>query len=639
MTATIQPYDWRTLLSVLFTVAVVICGPPGCHSLSPGPPPLETAQPSSRADETASGDASDQQQTQATNSAGDVQLAGYTAPQHASQHAPQTAPHDAPPPRIADFFTLRVWPLSLDTAVQIALQNSTVLRSYGSSVLALPASTRTTFDPAIAATNPGASRQAALSAYDPQFESSLLYNGGGNALGAPAQLGQFGVFSQPETMATAGVGKFLKSGTKVSAGAFGGYDEEIAGGPYAALGAELRHPLLRGSGSEINAITGPQPSPGQYRGVLLAQLGEQSAQLELERGVRDLVREVASGYWELHYAYQHLDAKRRAFNQAERIWRQQRQRTQQAAAPADQEAVAYQQFLNAKAEVDNAIAGARPGQPGVYPAELKLRLLLGLPESDGQLLRPNATPITVETFFDWQQALTLAHARRLELRGYEAGVKRRRLEIKAASNTALPQLDVVARYRRLADDGSQQSATFSEALDGWQVGVVYSQALGGRREQAAVRNANLQLSRQQALLREQYRQVTADLRRAFIELDRAFEVMRSMAAGRQAAQSRAAAETERYAAGGTQLVQLGQAQNSAAQADVAWRRAVVDYNLAFLQIHTARGTLLDAVGVGFSGEQEDQRRYAQQTPSVYAAPLRHARNLPAAVSTGQPMRR
>ncbi len=545
----------------------------------------------------------------------------------------QTVSHHEPvstaPPRIADFFVLPRQPLTLDHAVQLALSNSTVLSTHGSSILATPAAT-TTFDAAVAAADPNASRQAALSAYDMQLEGSLRYNGNGNAL---SSTGQFGVFSQPETMASAGVGKYLQSGTKVSLGAFGGYDRDIAGGAYAAYGAELRHPLMRGSGNEINAIAGPQNNPGRYQGVLLAELGEQAAQLMLEGSVQSVVREIAFAYWELHFAYQHVEAKHGALEHARSVWRRQQQRTLEAAAPADLEALAYQQFFNAKAELDNAIAGTQPGHAGVFQAELKLRQLLGLPGSDGQLLLPVAQPITAEMIFNWEESVATGHARRLELRKHQAGMKRRELEIKAAANAALPQVDLVARYSRLADDGSQRSATFSEAIDSWHVGLQYSQALGGRREDAAVRHASLQMQREKALLQQQYRSVTADLRKAFVELDRAHHVMQSMAASQRAAATRATAEQQRYDAGNATLEKLIDAQNAATRAKVAHRRAVVDYNLAFLRVHLAQGTLLDATGVAFAPptaklQRPEQHRYAQQSPSVYAAPARHAELAP-----------
>ena len=259
------------------------------------------------------------------------------------------------PPTADEFDQLTPWHLSLDEAVMIALDNSPVIRDRGGRVLTFPDAVRTTLDPAVLKSDPNLGIDASLSAFDTQFEAGLLYNGGGSSVNSAFSSGQFGVFAQPETLAKMGVGRVLRSGTKVSVGGVGGYDEELAGGFYAAYGAEARHPLMRGAGTQFNQIAGPLAKPGMYRGVLISQLEHNQARLEVEQSVSELVRDVAIVYWELFFAYQNLEAKQTALDNARKAWEREQQRVAQNVSPADVEALARQQYYSAEAGVRNAI--------------------------------------------------------------------------------------------------------------------------------------------------------------------------------------------------------------------------------------------------------------------------------------------
>ncbi len=169
----------------------------------------------------------------------------------------------AQPPRVDQFDQLPRLPMSLDTAVELALSNSVTIGDLGGRVLTMPDSVSSTLDPGLVCTDPRIGIDAALSAYDLQVESGLIYNGGGNIINSAFSSGQFGVFAQPQTLAKGGVGRMLPTGTAVSFGGVAGYDQQLAGGPFAALGGEIRHPLMRGAGREFNKIAGPSRRPAR----------------------------------------------------------------------------------------------------------------------------------------------------------------------------------------------------------------------------------------------------------------------------------------------------------------------------------------------------------------------------------------
>ena len=536
----------------------------------------------------------------------------------AVSHSNTTA---SPPPRVHDIGSLERWPMSLDDAIHIALQNNSVVRDAGGRVLVLTDSVRTPYDPAILATDPNLGATAALSAFDTRLESSLFWNGGGRTVGAGLLSGAFGVFSQPTTMATVGLGKTLSNGTRVNVGGVGGYDSTLASGLYAAFGGEFRHPFLRGAGTEVNRIAGPYAKLGTYRGVWIARIDEQQSGLELERAVRNLVRDLASTYWELYFAYRNLDAKHAALEQARQSWKREQDRVAQQASPPDAEAIARQQYYTADAAVQTAISGARSGPTGVYDVETKLRKLMGLPVTDGLLILPIDLPLEADFRFDWNEALRLAQSRRVELRKQQIELQKKELELKAARNLQRPQVDFVGQYRRLAGDPNDNNALFSEALHGWRVGIEVRRALGNRRENAAVRNAELRLSREHALLNEQELQVSAELRTAFTELDRAYGVTQSLAVSSDAAKIRLQAEAKRHAEGDANIERVLEAQIRATQAETSFLRSLVDHNLAFINVHFVRGTFLEAFGVGFSDHAvSEQIMFTRNAPSIFAGP-------------------
>jgi len=530
------------------------------------------------------------------------------------------SPQMAAPPLASDFDNLSPWPMSLDETIEIALSNNPVIQNSGGRVLASSNTVRSTLDPAIATSDPNFGPEAALSAFDIQFESSLAWNGGGRPVGSGFAYGPFGVYAQPTTMATLGFAKTIPTGTRFQVGGVGGYDSKLATGGYAAVGAEVRHPLLRGAGSEFNYIAGPYGRPGTYRGLWIAQIDADRVQLELEEAVYGLVHEVASTYWELYFAFQNLDSKRATLEHARQVWEREKRRAAEHVSPADFEAAARQQFFSAKAGVENAISGTTDSSPGVYGVEVKLRTLLGIPATDGTLIRPATPPLEVDFRFDWNESLGVAECRRLEVRRQNAELQKCDLELRAATNLTRPEVDLVGQFRRLAGDPGDDNPLFADALQGWQLGIEVNKALGNRREKTAERNARLRLGRAHAVLDTQRKQIAGQLRLAFTELDRAYQVTQSLAAGREAAQQRLRAETERHAAGETPVERVLEAQTRAAVADTAYLRSLLDYNLAFIQLHAARGTLLDVFGVGLSPSGSDEETsFAHQAPSAFAA--------------------
>lgn len=523
--------------------------------------------------------------------------------------APITVNTDQPP---------EDWFLSLDEVIQITLANSDVIRDLGGRVVS--GNAPTTYD--VALTELGV--EQALSSFDAQLTSSLLFNKNERAFNNSIFAGQLstGLVQRAFSIATAGstynaeLSKIGATGTQYLVRNITTYDDSPIRNQFAhntfntAFEAEFRHPLLRGGGLAVNRIAGPNAQPGNYNGVVIARIRTDIALADFEAGVRNLIRDVEAAYWRLYFAYRTLDARMAAYEAALGSWRTVQDQFEAGTADGEAEALARAAYYQAKAAMRNALAGGT-NVVGVHAAERDLRVLMGIPANDGRLIRPADEPSVAERIFEWRDSLELAVDRRVELRRQRWVVKQRESELVASKNLLLSQIDLTGLYRwsGFGDDligqrdrfnGSAFENLWSGDLQGWQLGLQYSAALGKRREHAAVRAAELQLARDRAILRNQEQIISNDLSTQFGELDRSYLETRDNFNRSVAERQRLGYAQAKYDVGEELLEFVLQAQRNTADADSEYYRTLVDYNLAVSNLHYARGTYLDYMGVRLS---------------------------------------
>lgn len=513
------------------------------------------------------------------------------------------------PVTLRNVAALPTWDLTLEEAVRTALLHSTVIRDSGGRVVSTPAASATVFDPAISQADPNFGAEAALAAFDANFSTSLFINRderafnnlffGGGASSLASNTGQF----------LAEVSKTAATGTRYSLRHQVDYNRNnspvnLNPSVYDSLiEAEFRHPLLQGSGIAFNRIAGPNSRPGQYNGVLLARLNNDVALTDFERAVRDLVRDVEVAYWNLHFAYRDLDAKKTRRDSALQTWQIVKARKDVGTVDDEREALVREQYYAAQSQLEDSLSGSAISAGGVHARERTLRRLMGLPTNDGRMIRPVDSPIRTDVVFDWDESLTSALWRRAEIRRQKWVVKRRELELAAAAEFIQMRLDMVGQYRwrglgdQLLGDGPPNTSTYQHLFDGdlqgWQFGLQLSTPIGNRQAHAAMRHAELQLARERALLREQELQIAHDLADAFAEVDRAFTLAKSNFNRAIAAQQQVKLIDDKYEAGATSLEFLLDAQGRAADATTAFYSSLVQYSVAIANLHHARGSLLD----------------------------------------------
>jgi len=519
--------------------------------------------------------------------------------------------------------------LSLEQAVHMALQNSAILRDLGGTLLRAPDVSKSKYDPSVVETDPQSGIEGALSAFDAGFTTNFSNENNDREINNIFFGGGTRTFQQTFAVWQTQLYKKAATGSQFAVKNYTQYDANNAPGnqfPGAYTtwyDFETRHPLLQGGGTAFNRIAGPNGQPGAINGVVIARLNSDTALADFELGVRNFVSDVENAYWDLYFAYRDVAAKVRARDATLVVWRkiQALNERGRSGGEAVKEAQAREQYFRFEEEAQNALqgrvidgtrtyngstGGTFRGSGGVYVVERRLRLLIGLPITDGKMIRPSDEPITARLVTNWETCLVEALSRRVELRRQKWQLQRREAELEANKNFLLPKLDATARYRwrgfgqDLLENGGtgEFNNAYSDLVSGrfqeWQAGAELSLPIGFRKAYTAVRQAELQVERERTLIHEAERLIVHDLSNAISDLDRAYAVVETCMNRRMAAAEQVAAiETaDEFGSDTAVLYILLDSQRRLAEAETAYFRSIVEYQLAVKNVQVEKGTLL-----------------------------------------------
>ncbi len=522
-------------------------------------------------------------------------------------------------------------PLSLQEAVRNALLNSKVLRQLGGQVLTSPeAITRapdalaTVYDPALAESHPQYGTEAALAAFDAQLASSVFWSRGDRPQNYRIVGGLFGQAFLPVRQSDQGTFTIELSKTNATGGTTAlrqhvNYEWNNSGlrrwpsDWYVDWEAEIRQPLLQGAGVQFNRIAGPGARPGVYNGIVLARIHTDIRLTEFEAAVRNLVMDVERTYWELWLAYHELETAKQARDAMLETWMATKTKLELGARGGTRaaESQVREQYFLYQSLVQEALNR-------IYTVENNLRYLMGISATDGRLFRPSDEPTMAKITFPWDEVHQEALVRSVELRRLRWRIKQREMELIAAKNFLLPRLDAVGRYRWLGlgddliaskryDDAhitAYQSLT-SGRYQEWAFGLELDIPIGFRRELAAVRNAQLNLAKERALLQEAELEVSHQIAQAIRNLEGAYELMRTAYSRLQAAKHNAdtfqtivelGAETEETRGAGAIFLRL-ESLRRLAESKNNFYRSLAAYNQSIALVHYRKGSLLEYNGV------------------------------------------
>jgi len=519
-----------------------------------------------------------------------------------------------------DFDNVQYLDMSLQETIYVAMTNDAVLRDLGATVLRAPQAVTTQELRGLAETDPQAGIEAALSAFDAQFTAIGRFQNNDRRFNNRFFGGGANSFKQDTHDYLLQLSKRTATGAQLAVRSVTDYDANNATGNLFSsawqtqLQAEARQPLLQGAGATFNRIAGPGARPGVYNGVLIAKVNTDISSAKFDQSTRDYISNVVNAYWDLYFAYRDLSAKRDALDRSRSTWQGfQAQKTEGRQSGAN-EALAREQYYRFESDLQDAITGKLiqrtavnnstsggtfAGLAGVQAAERRLRLLIGMPISDDHLVRPSDAPSTAPIRFDWDTVTLEAMELRSELQQQRLVIQRRQMELLAARNFLMPQLDLVSIYRvrgldqQLAGDNSAFRQLGDFDFQEYEAGVELVLPVGFRQGHAAVRFAQIQIARDKAVLREQERQILHDLTATIADVDRSYtQVETNLNRFLAASDALDALEANRQAGLPVNLEQLLDAQRRVSEAESRYHLSLSEYAVATKNVHFEKGTLL-----------------------------------------------
>ena len=342
------------------------------------------------------------------------------------------------------------WNITLEETISIALKNSKVIRNLGSvtpfgfadGLTSRTVGSATVYDPAIFETDPTAGVAAALSNFDAAFTTSVFWQKTDRPQNVDAGGIQFAprVFQQDLGQMDTALSKQTASGTLFTLRNQTTYDRNnrtlgraLPSDWFTAMEFEATQPLLRGRGTQVNRIP-----------VVLARINTDVSLASFESSVRNLIMDIENSYWDLHYAYRNLETTKIARDSAQVTWKIAYAKFKGKVETIQAESQSKEQYFYFRSQVEAAWRD-------LLNTENRLRWLMGLAATDGRILRPIDEPIQARVQFDWQDVHAESLIRSTELRQQKWAIQRRELELIAARNQLLPELNMVGLYRWLTD--------------------------------------------------------------------------------------------------------------------------------------------------------------------------------------------
>ncbi len=590
-----------------------------------------------------------------------------------------------PPITVSDPNFQNYWELSLEDCVSITLQNSKVLRGYGTPGLTgnqvaagvddltnNPAGVGTVYNVAVRETEPGIigtpgqiatpgslvtntaldanqGVEAALAEFDAQMSSSLYWektDSPRNTTGIFNPASPVQVFQQDQVSFTNQLAKRTATGTQFFVRNSWNYTDNNTPAVFQPLAnwfsanfeLEVRQPLLRGRGAFINRMP-----------VVISRIGTDQEIANLQTQLQNVITNVEIRYWDLWCAYKLFGIAQKNLNEAADGLRRATELRKAGTVNPSVEYGAREQYFSFQAEVKRAWTE-------LNRAENALRWLLGVANTDGNLIRPSDQPTRAEVIFDWCAALDEAICLRPELRQQKWEIKKRQLALAYSKNSLLPQLNAVGMYRYLGlgdhlanyDNPTPrfplpESGAWNEIATGdfqeFRLGLEFAMPVGFRRELSNVRNAQVKLAQEHARLEDMELDVSRQLSSAIQVLDANYQLAVDQLNRFKSAASEVDSETEQFKSKGDNFIELVDAKRRRASAEISFYQAICEYNKAIALIHRRKGTTMQFTNVHMAEgpwpgkAYDDAAENARRRSSSRAVNYGYTR--PGVISTGK----
>ena len=352
------------------------------------------------------------------------------------------------------------------------------------------------------------------------------------------------------------------------------------------LTLSLTQPLLKNFGFEANETP-----------LRLAQGNLTIAQALLAQRVQTVVAQVEAAYWDLIFAIDDLEARRRSLRLAEAVVRLNQARVRAGvAAPVE--------VTQAEATRAARVVDIITGEKAVRDAEdgLKRAMNFGLAPGEPEFtIQPTDQPTVLGGPVPLEESLKAARERRPEVLQAQEQVRNQELNYRFTRNQLLPTLDLVGKIGTNGL-GSTFNEDFDRAATGSfptvEVGLLFEYPLGNRAARSDAERARLLLEQARTSLRNVDQQVSVEVREAVRQVRATLERIEATRRARELAAEQLRIEERRLEAGVSTTFQVLQFQDDLTRAEANAIRATTDYRKAIAAIDRVTAATLEKYQLG-----------------------------------------
>jgi len=433
--------------------------------------------------------------------------------------------------------------------------------------------------------------QRAQSVFDPDLKGTV--SGGKTRLESAPTPGAGPLTSTQKTFdAGASLSEFFPTGTTLSLdGSTSRLNESYADDPFVTtrLGVGVTQSLLRGFGSAVNLVA-----------VNQARIDTKISQYELRGFVESLVAQVEETYWNYSLAQKNIEI----FKQSMRLAEEQQKQTEEQIRVGS---LAASELVASRAEValrrqdlivaENTLAQTRlnllqllnPDGPEMWNRDINL-------QSEPQTPAIEVGPVEPHVSAGLQMRPEMNQARLL--------LDRNELDVVRTRNGLLPKLDFFITMGKsgYADSFGDSSRNIFRKDD-------YDVLAGINFEYPPI-NRSARAQNQQALLSRQQAQealdnlaqtIEVDVRKAHLQIASVQEQATAAKASREMQEEKLRVETEKFSVGKSTSLLVAQAQRDCLQSQITETQAIINYQIAVVELYRLEGMLLLKNGIASPG--------------------------------------
>jgi outer membrane protein TolC len=351
------------------------------------------------------------------------------------------------------------------------------------------------------------------------------------------------------------------------------------------LTIQLRQALLKERGDRTNSSN-----------IQVADINVKIAEMQYRKNLTEVLKDVAAAYWRFTYYQKQLQVSREGVTVAEEIFK--RLSSKQKLGLANlldidrADAVLQDRRLNKFADVRN------------YKIAMdQLKLLLGFPPDSKMYtapIEPTEQIVYSTGVLDRTGAMQIAFSTRPEMEIGRLEIESAEIETQLAEHKKLPTFDATARYSHNGlgeDGGSTISDTIGENQASWAIGFEFEYPIGNRKTKAEYRRATLLQKRKELELLKIQEQIGFEIQSASSKIEELSAEIDASSKVSDAYERVLQREATLFEIARVDNQRLLDAQDDYYQARRNTLRAVLNLNIALLDLSWAKGTLIQDLDI------------------------------------------